>query len=303
MAMLFPIGGKVRMLAALEGITGVLYTAITVAILVGAYRTRNHGGKAEYQKRTRYQQTETGEPMMRNSCNAISNNLARAVAVVIASLFVLGAVAALAQSPQMLDKLMTLKTNQENNKQKLAQYTWQETETISVKGNVKDTKVYQVSMVNGQQQKTEVSNQQAQQSGREGRLKKRAVEHVTDEYTQYGQSIAALAKQYTTANPEALMAAKNAGNVSLVPGTGTANLVIKNYVKQGDSITFTIDPQTKQLQNVHVASYLNDPKDAVTINATFAQLPDGTNHVASTLINGVSKELTVNDVNSNYQKP
>lgn len=240
---------------------------------------------------------------MRNSCNAISNNLARAVAVVIASLFVLGAVAALAQSPQMLDKLMTLKTNQENNKQKLAQYTWQETETISVKGNVKDTKVYQVSMVNGQQQKTEVSNQQAQQSGREGRLKKRAVEHVTDEYTQYGQSIAALAKQYTTANPEALMAAKNAGNVSLVPGTGTANLVIKNYVKQGDSITFTIDPQTKQLQNVHVASYLNDPKDAVTINATFAQLPDGTNHVASTLINGVSKELTVNDVNSNYQKP
>jgi len=27
-----PIGGKVRMLAALEGITGVLYTAITVAI-------------------------------------------------------------------------------------------------------------------------------------------------------------------------------------------------------------------------------------------------------------------------------
>ncbi len=297
-----PIGGGVRMLAALQGITGVLYIAITVAILVGACRTRNHGAKPNTKKRTRYHQTETGEPMMRNSCNAISNNSARAVAVVIASLFALGAVAALAQSPQMLDKLMTLKSNQENNKQKLAQYTWQETETISVKGNVKDTKVYQVSMVNGQQQKTEVSNQQAEQSGREGRLKKHAVEHVKDEYTQYGQSIAALAKQYTTPNPEALIAAKNAGNVSLVSGTGTADLVIKNYVKQGDSITFTIDPQTKQLQNVHVASYLNDPKDAVTINATFAQLPDGTNHVASTLINGVSKQLTVNDVNSNYQK-
>jgi hypothetical protein len=50
-----------------------------------------------------------------------------------------------------------------------------------------------------------------------------------------------------------------------------------------------------------VASYLNDPKDAVTISAEFAQLPDGTNHVASTLINGESKQLTVNDVNSNYQ--
>ena len=54
--------------------------------------------------------------------------------------------------------------------------------------------------------------------------------------------------------------------------------------------------------SVQVNTYLNDPKDAVTINAQFAKLSDGTNHVASTLINGVSKQLTVNDVNSNYQK-
>ena len=216
--------------------------------------------------------------------------------------FCLLGVCAFAQNQQLEEKLMTLKQNQANNKQKLAQYTWTETETISVKGNVKDTKVYTVQMVNGQQQKTEVSNQQAQQGGREGRLKKRAVEHVKDEYTEYGQSIGALAKQYTTPNPDALMKAKQAGNISLSPGQGTVALVIKNYVKQGDTVTFTLDPQSKQLQNVHVASYLNDPKDAVTISAEFAQLPDGTNHVASTLINGESKQLTVNDVNSNYQK-
>ena len=47
---------------------------------------------------------------------------------------------------------------------------------------------------------------------------------------------------------------------------------------------------------------MNDPSDAVTISAEFAQLPDGTNHVASTLINGVSKQLTINQRNSNYQK-
>jgi hypothetical protein len=51
------------------------------------------------------------------------------------------------------------------------------------------------------------------------------------------------------------------------------------------------------LQNVRVASYLDDPKDAVTISAGFAQLPDGTNHVANTLINGESKQLTVNNQN------
>jgi len=156
-------------------------------------------------------------------------------------------------------------------------------------------------MVNGQQQKTEVSNQQAQQGGREGRLKEHVIEKKKEEYQEYGQQIGALAKQYTTPDPDRLMQAKQAGNVSLQPGSGTVALVIKNYVKQGDSVTFTLDPQTKQLQNVRVQSYLNDPSNAVTISAEFAQLPDGTNHVASTLINGVSKQLTVNDVNSNYQ--
>ena len=35
-----PLRGEVRMLAALEGVTGVLYVAITVALLVSAYKQR-----------------------------------------------------------------------------------------------------------------------------------------------------------------------------------------------------------------------------------------------------------------------
>src|ERR1700758_4737851 len=84
----------------------------------------------------------------------------------------LAAAVAAAQSPQMEEKLMAIKQNMAKNKQQLAQYTWTETETIAIKGNVKDTKTYQVQMVNGQQQKTLVNNQQAQSGGgREGRLK------------------------------------------------------------------------------------------------------------------------------------
>ncbi len=222
--------------------------------------------------------------------------------VALCSLILLSGMIAMAQSQQLEEKLMALKQNQATNKQKLAQYTWQETETISIKGSVKDTKVYQVQMVNGQQQKTEVSNQQAQQSGRQGRLKEHVVDKKKQEYQEYGQSIGALAKQYTTPDPERLMQAKQAGNISLQPGGGAVNLIIKNYVKPGDSVTFTVDPVSKQLQNVRVASYLDDPKDAVTISAEFAQLPDGTNHVANTLINGESKQLTVNNQNSNYHR-
>jgi hypothetical protein len=211
---------------------------------------------------------------------------------------------ATAQNEPMEQKLMAIKQAQATNKQKLAQYTWQETETISIKGNVKDTKVYQVQVgANGQPQKTEVSEQKAQSGGgRQGRVKEHVIEKKTEEYQDYGQAIGALAKQYTTPDPERLMQAKQAGNISLQPGGGSVSLVIKNYVKQGDSLTMTMDEQTHSPVSVQVNSYLNDPTDTVTISAQFAQLPDGTNHVANTLINGVSKQLTVSEQNSNYQR-
>ena len=75
-------------------------------------------------------------------------------------------------------------------------------------------------MVNGQQQKTLVNDQKAQSGGREGRVKEHVIEKKTEEYEEYGQSISALAKQYTTPNPEALMQAKQAGNISLQFGGG-----------------------------------------------------------------------------------
>lgn len=228
----------------------------------------------------------------------------RFLAIAVGALVALSGSGVVAQSPEMEQKLMAIEQAQAVNKQKLAQYTWQETETISIKGDVKDTKIYQVQIgPNGQPQKTEISNQSAQSGGgRQGRVKEHVIEKKKAEYQQYGQDIGALAKQYTTPDPEAFMQAKQQGNISLQPaGNGTVNLIIKNYVKSSDSMTMTIDPQTKSLLSVQVSSYLSDPKDAVTIAASFARLPDGTNHVANTTVNGVSKQLTVNDQNSNYQ--
>ena len=40
-----PVYGEVRMLAALEGVTGVLYIAITVALLVSAYKQQGTSGE------------------------------------------------------------------------------------------------------------------------------------------------------------------------------------------------------------------------------------------------------------------
>ena len=129
-------------------------------------------------------------------------NQMRKAAVGVVGFALLTIAAAVAQNPQLEEKLMAIRQSMDANKQKLAMYRWTETETISIKGEVKDTKTYQVQMVNGQQQKNLVNDQKADSGGREGRIKERIVEKKTEEYEEYGQQIAGLAKQYTTPDPE-----------------------------------------------------------------------------------------------------
>jgi hypothetical protein len=83
---------------------------------------------------------------------------------------------------------------------------------------------------------------------------------------------------------------------------GEVKMVITNYIKPNDKVTLIFNQQAKAIQSLDIATYLNDPKDAVTIGAQFSQLPDGTNHVATMEVNGVSKHLLVTTRNSNYQK-
>jgi hypothetical protein len=208
-----------------------------------------------------------------------------------------------AQSPELQQRLAEIKQASAANKQALAHYTWQEQQTISIKGDVKKQQVFQVRIgPDGQQEKTEIGGSQAAPpSG--GRLKQHVVAKKTSEFKDYGEQIADLAKQYTQPDPGKLQEAFQSGNVSLQSGggAGEVTLIIKNYIKPNDSVTLVFDRQQKAIQSVHVSTYLDDPKDAVTIAAQFSKLPDGTNHVASTQVNGVSKQLTVVTQNSTYQ--
>jgi hypothetical protein len=208
-----------------------------------------------------------------------------------------------AQNPGMGQKVAEIKQASAANKQALARYTWQEQQAISLKGEVKKTVSYQVSIgADGQQQKIELGSTAAPPpSG--GRFKQRIVAKKTDEFQQYGQQVAALAKQYTQPDPQLLQQAYQQGNASIQLGgaPGTVTLVIKNYIKPGDSMTLVFNEGQKSIQTLQVSSYLSDPKDAVTMVVQFAKLPVGVNHVATVQINGVSKQMTVAIQNFNYQ--
>ena len=148
----------------------------------------------------------------------------------------------LAQNPALQEKLADIKQSSAANKQALAHYTWLEQQTISLKGSVKKTQQFQVRIgPDGQQQKTELNPQPPPQpSGR--RLKQHIVEKKTDEFEAYGQQIAALGKQYSQPDMQALQQAQQQGNISMQPNgaTGTVSLIIKSYLKPNDSVTMVL---------------------------------------------------------------
>jgi cytochrome c1 len=215
---------------------------------------------------------------------------------------VLCAPPAMAQNAALQERLAQVKLASAANKQALSHYNWQESVTTSIKGEVKKQQLFLVNVgPDGQQQKSEINAQPDQASG--GPLKRHIVAKKKAEYKDYGGQIADLARRYTQPDPDRLQQAYQQGNISMQLGGGETimTLIIKNYIKPNDSVTLVFNKQSKAIKSIRVASYLDDPTDAVTIAAQFAKLPDGTNHVTGSQINGVSKQLTVVTQNSNYQ--
>jgi hypothetical protein len=70
----------------------------------------------------------------------------------------------------------------------------------------------------------------------------------------------------------------------------------------GDSVVLTVRTSApKALVGYNVSSYLGDPSDAVTIQAHFGRLSDGTRYVSNVTVNGQSKSLTIAQESSNFE--
>jgi hypothetical protein len=206
----------------------------------------------------------------------------------------------LAQNSELQQRVTEVKQAMSLNKQVLAQYTWQEQQTVSVKGEVKKQELFQVQMgPNGQPQKTNLDPDE-QSGGRKHGIKHR----IKEDYENYGKEMADLAQSYTQNDPGKLQYLYEQGKV-LLGSAGAPNdvkIVIQGYVKQGDSVTIIFDKNQRLIRSFQISSYLDDPQDVVTIAAQCAQLPNGPNHVASTQVNGERKQMTVAILNTNYQK-
>jgi len=218
-------------------------------------------------------------------------------AAVLVGLLVLMDVAVTAQNLLTKDELAAIEHAELKNQRKLSHYTWQETQFISVNGEAVDYRQYAAKIgANGQYQRNLVT----EHTGHEAAFEPKAKDQLS-QYGPYTQQLCELANQYTSLNSERLNEANSRGEIVLLREGDLIKITIKDYSKPGDSLVMTINQHTDRLVTVQAKSYLTDPQESVTIQAEFAELPDGVNHLATAEIGSASRHLRVKLTNWSYQ--
>jgi hypothetical protein len=179
---------------------------------------------------------------------------------------------------------------------------WVETTVISLKGEEKFREQKQCYYgADGGLQKTTVSETAPQ---KKPGLRGHVAEKKKGELTDYMKEAVALVKTYVPPDPERIQAVKDAGNVSMdmTGGGHGARVKFKNYSKPGDLLSVEVDPGSNRVMGLTVATYLDDAKDAVTLDVRFMSLQDGTGYPAGEILEAKAKNLMVNVSNSGYRK-
>jgi hypothetical protein len=210
---------------------------------------------------------------------------------------------AFAQQPTAAERAAMLKANMAASQAVLRQYEWIETTVVSLKGEEKSRKQERCYYgADGGVQKVEVS--ESPEPKKKGGLRGKIAARKKEELTDYMKSAVSLVKTYVPPNPAKIQAAKEAGNVSIeviAPGK-RARLNFRNYEKPGDNLGVEMDLANNHPLGVKVSTYLDDAKDAVTLDVRMGQLNDGTTYASDITLDAKAKKLTVTVQNSGYRK-
>jgi hypothetical protein len=219
-----------------------------------------------------------------------------------------GPEAAQQPAPGPEERVAALKQSLQESQTRLRKYEWIETTVISLKGEEKQRKQQRCYYgADGKLQKLPVGDAAPpaadQGRGRRGgRLKEKIVENKKEDMQEYMERAVALVHQYVPPNPAYIDNAKKAGKVALKPGAaGAARLELTDYIKAGDLLAVDVDAAANRLLGVRVASYLDEPEDAVTLDVGFGTLPDGTSYASQTTFDARAKNIRVVIQNSGHR--
>ncbi len=180
----------------------------------------------------------------------------------------------------------------------MQQYTWDQRTEVLEDGTVKDTRVEMVNWVNGQYQKSLVSDQ-GPSLPRFG-LRKRIAEAKQKEMKDYVGGLKSLLQQYTLDTSPQLLAFFNKAHISGPDAGGLLALSGGSVVSPGDSLTLWIHSTTHKAAKAFIATtYQGSP---VTMNATFHTLASGLSYMNFADIQIPAKQLELQVSNFNFNR-
>jgi hypothetical protein len=207
-----------------------------------------------------------------------------------------------AQAQELQQKLAAAKQAAAQNQKALRSYSWLEKTELSLKGDVKNTKVDMCKYgPDGKVQKTPVVEPAPAEKKRG--LRGKVVAKKTGEMKEELEAAVALVQQYVPPSPDLMQVVMNAGTASISQaGPGAASLKFPGYVKKGDALTLTFDSTVKALRQMEVNTWLDEPENAVNLKVTMQSMADGISYPGTIVFALPKRQLEVKITKSNYQK-
>lgn len=205
-------------------------------------------------------------------------------------------------APAKKDHVTAIKESFQKSMAALRQYQWIETTIVSLKGEEKSRTQNNCSYgPDGKVLKTPLAPK-AEEEKKKG-LRGKVVENKKEEISTATKEAIALVKQYVPPDPARIQAAKTAGRVmvSSPDAAGIVRVIIKDYLKAGDSFTLEVNGATDQIAGLSIATF-TEKKDPVGLKVGFGVLPDGIIHAAKIQLDVPAQNLAVGIENSNYKK-
>jgi azurin len=187
----------------------------------------------------------------------------------------------------------------------LRQYQWVETTAVSIKGDEKSrTQANCYYGADGKVQKTPIAAAPAGDDKQKRGVRGKIVENKKEEMSASMQEAVALVKQYVPPDPARIQAAKDAGKLTVTPPDpqGGVQVVIKDYLKAGDSLTIGLNAATNVISSLTVATFTDSAKDAVGMEVSWGSLTDGTLYAATIHLDVAAQNLAVAIENTGHKK-
>jgi hypothetical protein len=208
-------------------------------------------------------------------------------------------------SPTAQDRVAALKQSLGASMAALRTYEWMETTVVSMKGEEKSRKQNRCYYgADGKVMKVPVESAPAAPAKEKRGVRGKVVENKKEEIGDSVKEAIGLVKSYVPPDPARIQAAKDAGKVSVNPpdAQGKVQMVIKDYLKAGDSLTVDLNAAKNTLAGLTVASFTDKEKNAVGLKVSMGALTDGTTYPANIVLDVKSQNMTIAITNSGYKK-